>query len=923
MNKKSYSFDLDTFRNMLHMCPKLPGQKFVDPPFEEDILTFMRELGYSGNIKFLSDVKVETLPQPWRTFKTLINKCISGKVKGIDTLRLSRDQILWGLYHQQKIDYVYLLWEDLVFQIKKGVKEEKNTCFTLDSPKSSKAFKTCQIWLAIISDNNPVIILKASIPSKRKLDLSTGINFLGHGLLDDHAKACDYFELQPALSIFHKCTYIMQPKPKYVCRSSRSKTKQAPKPFPSKSVKATAKVAKFGKKKQPALGLETLTEVALTDDEQLKLATERSLIQTHSSHASRSGPHKETGVKPGVPDVPTYLSDEEEISWNERTDLDNDGDDFVHPKFLTHDDEARKAEEVNEEESFDPIVQTPSQVENTNDEDNDDDSHGMNVEGDKLDDEGANKEDDDNELYRDVNINLEGRDIQLAVVQTTQVIKDTHVTLTLVNLKGRQQSSSVSSRFVSNMLNPSPDTAIDSIFNLNIESTPQVDVLVTTTAEPPLLSAITLPPPSTLIIPHPQQTLVPTPSNALSFSLQDLPNFGSLFGFDHRLKTLESDRLRDEAQAENEDFLNKLNENNQKIIKEQVKEKVKAQVSKILPEIKKTINEQLEAEVLTRLSNSSKTSHAVAANLSELELKKILIDKMENDEDKDEEPSTGSNRGSKRRRDGKEQELTSAPKEKTSKTTGKSTKWSKSHHKSASESAQAEEPMHTTKDLEEPVHQEFGTGATEDQPVEEAPQHPNWFQTQAKPPTPNHTLTPELLAGPTYELMKGSCKSLVELEFFLKEVYKATTNQLDWNNPKGQQYPHDLRKPLPLIPTSRGKLTNLTVDERLAFNVSLGMFMRSIIIQWRMEDLQLGVKSYQKKINFTKPDTYRSDLKRKEVYTAYSNPRGFIYQNKDKQTRLMRIDELHKFSDGTLNDVRTALDDRLKGIRMQYLPQTI
>nr|GFC96233.1 hypothetical protein [Tanacetum cinerariifolium] len=62
---------------------------------------------------------------------------------------------------------------------------------------------------------------------------------------------------------------------------------------------------------------------------------------------------------------------------------------------------------------------------------------------------------------------------------------------------------------------------------------------------------------------------------------------------------------------------------------------------------------------------------------------------------------------------------------------------------------------------------------------------------------------------------------------------------------------------------------------------------------------------------------------RHEAYTAHSNPRGFIYQNKDKKNRLMRIDELHKFSDGTLNDVRNALDDRLKGIRMQYLPTTI
>ncbi|GKC87148.1 hypothetical protein Tco_1147797, partial [Tanacetum coccineum] len=66
------------------------------------------------------------------------------------------------------------------------------------------------------------------------------------------------------------------------------------------------------------------------------------------------------------------------------------------------------------------------------------------------------------------------------------------------------------------------------------------------------------------------------------------------------------------------------------------------------------------------------------------------------------------------------------------------------------------------------------------------------------------TLTPELLAGLTFELMKGSCKSLVELEYFFEEIYKATTDQLDWNNREGQQYPHDLRKPLPLIHNSQG-----------------------------------------------------------------------------------------------------------------------
>ncbi|GJV94528.1 hypothetical protein Tco_1546105 [Tanacetum coccineum] len=120
----------------------------------------------------------------------------------------------------------------------------------------------------------------------------------------------------------------------------------------------------------------------------------------------------------------------------------------------------------------------------------------------------------------------------------------------------------------------------------------------------------------------------------------------------------------------------------------------------------------------------------------------------------------------------------------------------------------------------------------------------------------------------------------------------------------------------------QGKVTNLSVEERIAFNVSLRMFTRRVVIQRRVEDLQLGVESYQKKLNLTKPDTYRSNLRRQDAYTPYSDPRGFIYENKDKKNRLMRIDELHKFSDGTLDDVRTVLNDRLKGIRMEYLPET-
>ncbi|GJZ40116.1 hypothetical protein Tco_0586679 [Tanacetum coccineum] len=59
-----YMHELWSTVDMLQICLNLPGQKFEDPPFEEEILAFIRKLGYSGNMKSLSDVKVETLPQP-------------------------------------------------------------------------------------------------------------------------------------------------------------------------------------------------------------------------------------------------------------------------------------------------------------------------------------------------------------------------------------------------------------------------------------------------------------------------------------------------------------------------------------------------------------------------------------------------------------------------------------------------------------------------------------------------------------------------------------------------------------------------------------------------------------------------------------------------------------------------------------------
>nr|GEZ73818.1 hypothetical protein [Tanacetum cinerariifolium] len=133
----------------------------------------------------------------------------------------------------------------------------------------------------------------------------------------------------------------------------------------------------------------------------------------------------------------------------------------------------------------------------------------------------------------------------------------------------------------------------------------------------------------------------------------------------------DTDRLQDSLQRENDEFLRTIDDNMKKIIKEQ-------------------------AEVLTRSSHSSRTSYAVAADLLEMELKKILIDKMEGnkreDDDDQEGPFAGSDRGSKRGREGGEHASANTPSEPATTSVGKSTTGTQSRLMSASESAFAEEP---------------------------------------------------------------------------------------------------------------------------------------------------------------------------------------------------------------------------------------
>ncbi|GKE28389.1 hypothetical protein Tco_1443773, partial [Tanacetum coccineum] len=69
------------------------------------------------------------------------------------------------------------------------------------------------------------------------------------------------------------------------------------------------------------------------------------------------------------------------------TESDNDGDDFVHPKFSTHDEEVRQDEEDIDEDCSDLRVQAPSYFESTDDETYDEVTQGDNVKEEKPDGE--------------------------------------------------------------------------------------------------------------------------------------------------------------------------------------------------------------------------------------------------------------------------------------------------------------------------------------------------------------------------------------------------------------------------------------------------------------------------------------------------------------------------------------------------------
>ncbi|GJT24468.1 hypothetical protein Tco_0894405 [Tanacetum coccineum] len=79
---------------MHHISLRVPNKEFVASPLHDALVTFLKSLGYKGALEYVADMYIDHMYQPWRTFGSIINKCLSGKTIGLDRLRQSRVQIL-------------------------------------------------------------------------------------------------------------------------------------------------------------------------------------------------------------------------------------------------------------------------------------------------------------------------------------------------------------------------------------------------------------------------------------------------------------------------------------------------------------------------------------------------------------------------------------------------------------------------------------------------------------------------------------------------------------------------------------------------------------------------------------------------------------------------------------------------------------
>ncbi|GJZ93543.1 ribonuclease H-like domain-containing protein, partial [Tanacetum coccineum] len=419
--------------------PRLHNQDFVVPPSEDEMVSFIQELGYSGKCNMLSAIYTDQMHQPRRTFAAIINRCISGKTTGLDRLRESRAQILWGMYNKKNVDFVALLWEDFMYQA--------------DNRDISPARKEHRPYPRF---TNHFISKDKTISMRNRINLHTVCDDTLLGTLKFVSKNEDYQKygaLIPNQMINQNIKYSKAYKTYYDFATGKATPKKARKfkkvasPLKRLSPVLEEEPAKKPKKsKKPAKKSTTVLTAGVI------------IRDTPGVFVLKKKAPAKGDIDKGVPDVPKYQFESENESWGDSDDdsNDDDSDDVNDDDYV--DSDANDDNDI-QEDYKEEYVHTSENYEFTDDEE------------------------DYEELYKDANEDVSQEN------SYEQVVDDAHVTLTATQkTEGSLQNSSISSDFASKFLNLdniSPaDNEVASMMNVKVhheESSTQAPSFITST----------------------------------------------------------------------------------------------------------------------------------------------------------------------------------------------------------------------------------------------------------------------------------------------------------------------------------------------------------------------------------------------------------------------------------------------------------
>nr|GEX14155.1 hypothetical protein [Tanacetum cinerariifolium] len=528
-------------------------------------------------------------------------------------------------------------------------------------------------------------------------------------------------------------------------------------------------------------GIELLSEVALLEDAQIKKALMKSKRDTNIHQVSRSNEGADFESERDSRDD----KESDDVSDDDGNDDDSDNDDGDNNSDdVRTESDNDKNNDDQEEEYEEEYVRTHENYKSTNDKD-----------------EHVEEKDYEcikcinDELYKHLNVKLkfvehgeEWKEDAEKIGPNNALLTNTEI-ISMMNVDVRHKE-------------PSKQTPL--LLTIPVTVIPETSTTATTTV-----------PLSIPLITHLPQLSTPTPTPTTEATKTSVPDgldisfsqiramvdahLGTrLVNFIQKAFRSYTTKFKIKTQAERKRYTDLI----EKSVKDIINDEVKTQLPQIMPKavfdfatpvIKSTITESPKDVVLAKSSSQPQSTYEAVESLTEFELKKILIDKMEKSQsnlianvhkeiykalvnsynvqkdlfkvygkdvslkrgreakDKDEEPPDGSYQGMKRRNKSKDAEPSTCLKLKESRS-----------------------------NTEMPQNQGSDLGNTDEQPNVKAAPKLDWFMKHKRPST-----------------LDLDCR--VELEYNFEECYKALTNQLDWNNPKGKEYPFDLSKTLPLI----------------------------------------------------------------------------------------------------------------------------